>query len=158
MFLRFLLLTILPLFPMTASAEEMPKEGIDSYTHTLVVTFVSPMKVGDRALIISEQNGVSLNDNGRTMFNNMGTRCVSLEEIDGSGRRAQGGCTFTDNDGDQLMLTLDRRGEAGNATLVSGTGKFAGISGTGEYTHRLIKADDKFPRVVVSAKVYWKLK
>ena len=129
----------------------------DKYTHTLVVTSSSLMKVGERALIISEQNGISLNDNGGGMFNDMGTRCISLEEIIGSERHAWGGCTFTDKDGDQIMLSLDRRGDAGNATLVAGTGKFAGISGTAEYTHRLIKADDKLPRVVVNAKVHWKL-
>jgi hypothetical protein len=157
MSIRCLLIAMLPLLPIVASAGEMPKEGNDSYTHTLVVTYASPMKVGDRALIVSEQNGISLNDSGRSIFNNMGTRCISLEEIVGNVRHARGGCTFTDNDGDQIMLTLDRKGDAGNATLVSGTGKFIGISGTGEYTHRLLKADDKLLRVVVSAKVHWKL-
>jgi len=157
MSLRFLLFAMLPLLPMATSAGEMPKEGNDSYTHTLVVTYASPMKVGDHAFIVSEQNGISLNDTGAAIFNNMGTRCISLEEIIGSERHARGGCTFTDKDGDQIMLSLDRKGDAGSATLVAGTGKFAGISGTGEYTHRLIKADDKLLRVVVSAKVHWKL-
>jgi hypothetical protein len=157
MSLRLLLLATLPLLPIVASAGEMPKEGDDSYTHTLVVTYASPMKVGERTLIVSEQTGISLNDNGRAIFNNMGTRCMSLEEIIGNARHARGGCTFTDQDGDQIMLSLDRRGDDGSATLVAGTGKFVGISGTGEYTHRLIKADDKFLRVVVSAKVHWKL-
>jgi len=157
MSLRFLLLAMLPLLPIKAGAVEMPKEGNDSYTHTLVVSYSSPMKVADRAFIISEQTGISLNDNGRPIFNNMGTRCISLEEVIRGGHHAWGGCTFTDNDGDQIMLALDRRGDVGNATLVAGTGKFAGISGTAEYTHRLIKADDKLPRVVVNAKVHWKL-
>jgi hypothetical protein len=144
MSLRLLLLATLPLLPIVASAGEMPKEGDDSYTHTLVVTYASPMKVGERTLIVSEQTGISLNDNGRAIFI-------------GNARHARGGCTFTDQDGDQIMLSLDRRGDDGSATLVAGTGKFVGISGTGEYTHRLIKADDKFLRVVVSAKVHWKL-
>jgi hypothetical protein len=74
MSLRFLLLAMLPLLPIKASAVEMLKEGNDSYTHTLVVLYSSPMKVADRALIISEQSGISLNDNGRLIFNNMGTR------------------------------------------------------------------------------------
>jgi hypothetical protein len=157
MSLRLLVLATLPLLPMVASAGEMAKEGDDSYTHTLVVMYASPMKVGERTLIVSEQTGISLNDNGRAIFNNMGTRCMSLEEIIGNERHARGGCTFTDHDGDQIMLTLDRRGGAGSATLVAGTGKFVGISGAGEYTHRLVKADDKFLRVVVRAKVHWML-
>ena len=125
MTLRSLLFALL--LPMAANAGETPKEGDDKYTHTLVVTSSSLMKVGERALIISEQNGISLNDNGGGMFNDMGTRCISLEEIIGSERHAWGGCTFTDKDGDQIMLSLDRRGNTGNASGLSRCPRFAHI-------------------------------
>jgi hypothetical protein len=44
--------------------------------------------------------------------------------------------------------------------LVAGTGKFAGISGTGEWTVLKfpVKADDKMSRGIVSEKVYWKIR
>jgi len=42
---------------------------------------------------------------------------------------------------------------------VAGTGKFAGISGTGEWTVLKfpLKADDKLSRGIVSEKVHWKI-
>jgi hypothetical protein len=44
--------------------------------------------------------------------------------------------------------------------LVAGTGKFAGISGTGEWTvvKFPLKADDKLSRGIVSETVHWKIR
>src|ERR1700721_2575808 len=75
--------------------------------------------------------------------------------------RAQehGACTSHDNDDDKIMATYERKTiEGGIETLVAGTGKFAGISGTGEWTVLKfpLKSDDKLSRGVGSEKVHWK--
>lgn len=45
-------------------------------------------------------------------------------------------CEFIDADGDNTLFQIDRRNKAGGVwTLVSGTGKFAGISGGGPYKY-----------------------
>jgi hypothetical protein len=56
------------------------------------------------------------------------------------------------------MATYERKtAEGGTETLVAGTGKFAGISGTGEWMKFPLKADDKMSRGIVSEKVHWKI-
>jgi hypothetical protein len=67
---------------------------------------------------------------------------------------------YEDKDGDQIFQTATVDSGHGIVNFVGGTGKFAGITGTGEftqYTASPIKADDKTVRGVVSVKVNWKL-
>jgi hypothetical protein len=95
------------------------------------------------------------------MLNNMGWRCIGTTEIiAGSDFHGQGACTLTDRDGDQIIETYEVKGRGvGTSTLVAGTGKFVGISGTSEWTRTQypIKADDKFDRGINSEKVHWKI-
>jgi hypothetical protein len=105
-----------------------------------------------------EVDGVTRNDTGGAMFDNFGFRCVGNVESIGSARTGHGVCTYTDKDGDQILQTYDQQGSAGGVTLVSGSGKFAGISGTGEWTTVASpSSDDKRPRAVVAHKVHWKI-
>ena len=59
-----------------------------------------------------------------------------------------------------MMTRYERNnGLKGTETLVGGTGKFAGISGTGEFTilQRGLTADDKVFRGIVAEEFHWKL-
>jgi hypothetical protein len=91
----------------------------------------------------------------------MAMRCLGIYEIVGSGpEREHGSCVYTDNDGDQIMSTFERKTETGGIeTFVAGAGKFATISGTAEWTvlQFRVKSDDKLLRGVVGEKVHWKL-
>jgi hypothetical protein len=162
MSLRFLLLTtILSLAPITVLAGETPKEGTDSFTNTWLVTTLNTMKVGDRTLGTYEVSGVHQNVQGEAKTD-MGMRCLGIYDAAGKApvRQEHGACTFTDNDGDEIMATYERKtAEGGIETVVAGTGKFAGISGTGEWTVLKfpLKADDKLSRGVVSETVHWKI-
>jgi hypothetical protein len=162
MSLRLLLLmTVLPLAPITVLAGEMPKEGTDSFTNTWMVTTSKTMKVGDRTLGTYEVSGVHQNVQGEAKTD-MGMRCLGIYDVAGKApKQEHGACTFTDNDGDEIMATYERKtAEGGVETLVAGTGKFAGISGTGEWTVLKfpLKADDKLSRGIVSEKVHWKIR
>ena len=161
MSLRFLVpTTVLPLVPITVLAGEMPKEGTDSFTNTWLITTSNTMKVGDRTLGTYEVSGVHQNVQGEATTD-MGMRCLGIYDDAGKARAQEhGACTFTDNDGDEIMATYERKtAEGGIETLVAGTGKFAGISGTGEWTVLKfpLKADDKLSRGIVSEKVHWKI-
>jgi hypothetical protein len=162
MSLRFLLpMTVLPLVPITVLAGEMPKEGTDSFTNTWLITTSNTMKVGDRTLGTYEVSGVHQNVQGDASTD-MAMRCVGIyDDVGGKApQQEHGACTFTDNGGDKIMATYERKtAEGGIETLVAGTGKFAGISGTGEWTvvKFPLKADDKLSRGVVSEKVHWKI-
>ena len=162
MSLRFLLpATVLPLVPITVLAGETPKEGTDSFTNTWLITTTNTMKVADRTLGTYEVSGVHQNVQGEAATD-MGMRCLGIYDDAGKARerREHGACTFTDTDGDEIMATYERKtAEGGVETLVAGTGKFAGISGTGEWTVLKfpLKADDKLSRGIVSEKVHWKI-
>jgi hypothetical protein len=152
--------TVLPLVPITVLAGEMPKEGTDSFTNTWLITTSNTMKVGDRTLGTYEISGVHQNVQGDTKTD-MGMRCLGIYDVAAKApRQEHGACTFTDSEGDQIMATYERKtADGGIETLVAGTGKFAGISGRGEWTVLKfpLKADDKLSRGVVSEKVHWKI-
>jgi len=68
-----------------------------------------------------------------------------------------GTCTYTDTDGDNIFMPYSAKGgRRGTYEVAAGTGKFAGITGTGEWW-RLdaapIRSDDKRARTVISNKV-----
>ncbi len=100
------------------------------------------------------------------MFDSFGQRCVGIAELLGNElQSALGACTFTDRVGDHIFgryhsdKVNSKDGEHGTYELIGGSGKFAGITGSGEYLNPLlpIKADDKALRGVVPHKMTWKL-
>jgi len=148
--------------PFSAHSADMAKEGTDSSTNTWMMTSpVSPIKVGDHTVGTYEISGIRHVDNRDAMMSNMSLRCLGIHEIAGTGpEREHGSCVYTDNDGDQIMSTFERKTESGGTeTLVAGTGKFTSISGTAEWTvlQFPLKAEDKLLRGVVGEKVHWKL-
>jgi hypothetical protein len=68
-------------------------------------------------------------------------------------------CTYTDKDGDSIFTPYSSKNGHGTSELAGSTGKFAGITGSGEYSIDTtpIKSDDKRVRHAVSIKVSWKL-
>ena len=161
MSLRPWLFAALPLFPMAVQAGDMPKVGTDNITNTWLVTSASTLKVGDHSLTIYETNGITRNDAGGPMLNNFGFHCLGSTGITGSAERGQTACTYTDKDNDQILVKYEASSEdglTGHSAIVGGSGKFAGISGSSEWTVQApIKADDKFNRGVGSEKIHWKL-
>jgi hypothetical protein len=159
-----LTLALSALLPLAVHAAGLPREGNDSFTNVWVATSLNTMQQGNRTFATYEIDGVARNDNGGPMFNSFGQRCLGLAEVMGNDVRGQGTCTYTDKDGDHIFMPYSAKGdgkggERGTYEVVGGTGKFSGITGSGEYfnPHSPIKADDKALRGVVSNKVSWKL-
>jgi len=152
------------LFGSSAMASDLPKQGTDSFTNVWVATS-NTIQQGNRTFLSYEIDGVARNDAGGPMFDRFGQRCLGwVETLANEGGSDRGTCTFTDHDGDNIFTTYsgksDGKGvERGNYEVVGGTGKFTGITGTGDYfqPNIPIKADDKAFRGVVSNKISWKL-
>jgi hypothetical protein len=155
---KLLALAALALLPLSVQAADVPKEGTDSYSNVWVQVSSSDVKLGgDRSLGVYEIVGSAI---GGTLFNNMAMRCVGLYEEAGVPDDT-GACTYTDKDGDQIFQrhTQHSKSEPGHLTFVGGTGKFAGFSGTGEYSipSVLKPKGDKYLRGIVAHKVEWKI-
>jgi hypothetical protein len=161
--LKLLILPTALLLPLSVQAAEMSKSGTESITVTWVTTSSSSMKLGDRSFDTYEHAGVMRNAAGKGMFNNFAIRIVGSGETAGKDRIDRGADIFTDRDGDQIFDIWEGKvvegGEAGTSKITGGTGKFAGISGTGEWSvvDYFIDSDDKRARGVVASKFTWKL-
>ncbi len=148
MWTRLAFMSALLLAPLSTQAADLPKQGTDSYTTTYVVTSFSLMKAGDRSVANSEAFGITRNDNGGAMFNNMGARCQGGMEAVGGVAMTRGTCVETDKDGDEIISTYEAKG---------GTGKYTGLSGTATYTTQPIKSPDGRGMAIVVHKATWKL-
>jgi hypothetical protein len=142
-----------------AHAGETPKEGTDNFTNVFVSTAASTIQQGTHIFNAYEVNGVARNDSGGPMFNMFGQRCVGMWDGTGSEYSDRGTCTYTDKDGDHIFMPYTAKSGHGTYEVAGGTGKFTGITGSGEYfiNPAPIKSDDKWTRHVVSNKVSWKL-
>jgi hypothetical protein len=108
---------------------------------------------GSQALV--ELLGGTRNTGGSRVFVNMGVRCLLYSETVGGKSKASGACTETDSDGDKVFTTFD----SGAHTLIGGTGKYKGISGTAPYTFSPLPAPGQgLGASVVEHKVTWQFK
>lgn len=145
-------------FTFGAQAAELPKSGEDAYTTTYIAVATTAMKLGDRALSTIDLNGITTNDNGGAMFNNMGTRCLGMRDATGSEVRSRGTCVDTDSDGDQIFSDYEADAKGGVHTFVGGTGKYKGLTGTATYTFKPVKSPEGANRMfIVPHKAKWQL-
>jgi len=159
MSLRFLLTAALPLISLTVQAADVPKEGSANYTATNVHIYSASMKLGDQLAWLSDVSGIVRNDDGGAMFNNMGQRCFIVGGmVTGEDAWGQGTCIMSDKDGDQIFLNWQgKQGNTGVVAFAAGSGKYAGISGGGEYTYQHVKSPEDRGLDIVRHKVHWKL-
>jgi len=158
--LRLLALVAASLLPLSVKAAEIPREGTDSFTNIWVSTSTNNIQQGTQSFVTYEIEGVARNDAGGSMFDLFGQRCIGMSNGVAGDIRDQGTCTYTDRDGDNIFMPYSARNGRGTYQLAGGTGKFTGITGSGEYVINnsgQIKSDDKNRRGFVSNKVTWKL-
>jgi len=145
------------LVPHYIQAADMPRQGTDIYTTTYVMTSSETIKLGDRTVVNYDTSGITRNDNGGAMFNNMSARCLGTREAIGTEATNRGTCLEVDRDGDQIFSTYEARGSSGAHTFFGGTGKYAGMSGTAECTGQAVKSSDGRSMTVVTHKATWRL-
>jgi hypothetical protein len=127
-----------------AMAADVPKEGSDSLTVKLVVTSPNTLKLADTAKfsgLLGIQSG--------SAFGDISVRCLDLAE--------RGFCVKGNKDDGQYMEPYEGSDGKGTFKIIERMGKFAGMSGGGDYTSRLLIAPDDRVLIVVSETVHWKL-
>jgi hypothetical protein len=148
------------LLPLIAHAEDAPKEGTANFTNAWVAISSNTMQQGASSFNTYELNGLTHNDSG-PMFNLFGLRCIGLWDGRGGGEYSDHGtCTFTDKDGNNVFMPYSGSNGRGTYKVAGGTGKFTGITGSGEYVVNSpgqIKSDDKRNRGFISNTVSWKI-
>jgi len=81
--------------------------------------------------VIGEETGITRNVKGEGPFHDMSVRCLYHWSVVGETNHLNGSCVHTDKDGDNVFATFDDK----TATLIGGTGKYKGITGTVSYTN-----------------------
>jgi hypothetical protein len=154
---RWVFLSAAVLAAPLARAAELPRSGTDSYSTTYVTATFVTMKLGERTVTTYDSSGITRNESGGPMFNNMGTRCLGMREVVGGEALNRGSCIDSDADGDQIFSTYEAKGAKGTHVFVGGTGKYAGMSGTADYTSQSVKSPDGRGMTLVIHQSNWKL-
>lgn len=112
---------------------QMPRQGTTTYGTYSTTRFLSNLDMGEVGSdAVAELDGTTRNTDGQKFFDNMSVRCVYYLKVRGGIRKSTGACIETDGDGDKVFTTFDSGTKT--HTLIGGTGKYKGISGTAEYT------------------------
>jgi hypothetical protein len=114
-----------------AIAAEFPKTGEAEYDTYYVGNPVAKIDSGVGTGAIVEETGITRNVKGEGPFHDMSVRCLYHQSSVGETFHFNGSCVHTDKDGDNVFATWDDK----TTTLIGGTGKYKGITGTVSYTN-----------------------
>ena len=125
-------------FSTAAIAGDLPKEGTYSTTYSTYGTFKAAQVGKDVVLLGWDESGLSI---GKGILDHVTWHCWGLfNTLNGTSQTTGGYCVVTDPNGDQLASTIvgdkwpkEGKSFTGTATWLSGTGKYAGISGNYKY-------------------------
>ncbi|MCK4788476.1 MAG: hypothetical protein KAV87_32345 [Desulfobacteraceae bacterium] len=126
---------------------QMAKQGTFSGTAVYSGTYkVMPLEK-DTYVVTFEHTGVLTSDTGKGPLHNMSVHCVGFHYYEkGIAKKSMGYEVYTDPDGDKVLteftdLEYHRTAKVkkGTVKFLGGTGKFAGIEGTFEYTRYTVR-------------------
>jgi hypothetical protein len=117
-----------------AMAGDLPKEGTYTATYSGFGTSKSTAVGKEVVLVAWDENAVTV---GNGLFDHMTWHCWGLFNIiNGMSQTTGGYCVATDPIGDHLANSIvgdkyseDAKSFTGSSTLITGTGKYAGIGG-----------------------------
>lgn len=148
--------------PAVALADDLPKQGTTNYTDYSVLTAPRTMALGKTGSItVYEVDGVSRNDDGGELFNNMAIRCLGESLTIGGEATVRGACVQADKDGDQLFIRYEASRAEGSAReggtehYIGGTGKYLGFAGKADFTAQFVKAADGTIRIILPHHATW---
>jgi hypothetical protein len=130
-------------------AEEMAREGSNSAKVYWTGTFTALPMGKELAQINYEGHSVRVSDNGKGLLHNATGHVVGgYLVVKGVYKNDTGLICYTRPDGDQVFFTYKCSGASGKsakgtATIVGGTGKLVGITGTGEFTRYSLRPPAK---------------
>ena len=138
-----------------AAAAEFPKTGSAEYDTYYVDNTLAKIDSGAGTGVIGEETGITRNVKGEGPFHDMSVRCLYHWSVVGEINHVNGSCVHTDKDGDNVFATFDDK----TTTLIGGTGKYKGITGTLSYTN--VDLHDTVggrPAMITNHKVTWEIK
>lgn len=142
-----------------ASAEvaRLAAQGSATYVTYYSTQVLNSLDMGEASSgTVLQFTGINRNAEGSKAFDNMAVRCVAYNETQAGKVQVSGSCVETDADGDKVFVTF----AAGAHTIVGGTGKYKGISGSAPYTvvGRLPSTGPGIGALVVEHRVSWQFK
>jgi hypothetical protein len=146
---------ILTLWPAPAISAQFPKTGEAEYDTYYVDDEVAKIDSGVGTGTIVDETGITRNVKGEGPFHDMSVRCLYHWSVVEKTNHFNGSCVHTDKDGDNIFATFEDE----TTTLMGGTGKYKGITGTVSYTMRELHdtvGDRK--AFVVNHKATWQIK
>jgi hypothetical protein len=114
-----------PSFPRTGSAK------IAAYTVCHSLDIVDMGAVGSQSS--ADCVGIVKNKEAAAVFDNLAIHCLEVSRARAEGYKFDGTCVETDGDGDKIFMTYEGP-ESGAISLIGGSGKYAGIEGSGNWT------------------------
>ena len=116
------------------AADPFPKNGavkLAAYTVCRSLAIVDMGSAGSQSS--AECNGIVRTRDGSKLLDNLAIRCLEELRARPDGYKFFGACVQTDADGDKLFMTYEGP-ESGPVEWLGGTGKYAGIVGSGTWT------------------------
>jgi hypothetical protein len=124
-------------FGTPAKSADLPKEGTFSSTYSGVTTVKASPIGKERLLLTGEGYGLSV---GEGILDHMTWHCLGLGDFTNGVGLFRGNCVGTDPTGDQVVTNfstekapLDQKIVPGSFTFTTGTGKYAGITGSATF-------------------------
>jgi len=152
---KILFCSIILLFFLTlgvAAAEEMAKEGTSASTHGYSGTVHAFIPMGDKGsfVMLWEMMGIITEDDGEGPFHNISSRGIGLNVFEKGIGSSKGYYCMTAPDGDKYFMEFEATNlslkpgvKKGTFRIIGGTGKFAGMEGTGESRYYSVKPAKK---------------
>jgi hypothetical protein len=128
---------------LAADEANIPRQGTSSAAQVLSGAMQALPLGKDQVRLSYDVTGLRTGEGD--LLNNSTVRCVgSLTVINGVFDDESGSCVYTRPDGDQVFSAYKASGRMGvdakgNWSLLGGTGKLAGIRGTGQFTRTSFK-------------------
>jgi hypothetical protein len=134
---------------------QIAPQGSTSYVTYYTTQPLTTLDLGEPTsnAVAVQLTGVTRNLSGQKAFDNMSVRCIGYHETLAGKLQAQGSCVEIDAEGDKVFTTY----VAGVHTLIGGTGKYKGISGTAPFAviSRLPSPGAGMGAIAVEHKVSW---
>jgi len=125
---------------LAAEAGGIPREGKHTGMNVMGGTFQVVPLGKDQARGMYDVSGVCLGEGGLLHFASV--RCIGgMTILNGAWDDEAGSCIYTRPDGDQAFSSYKASGKVGGEargswTYLGGTGKLAGLTGSGEFTRQ----------------------
>lgn len=134
-----------------------PQGNTTYVTYYTTQSMAAPLEMGEAgAGSLVQMTGVTRNTAGHAAFDNLSVRCVGYHETMGGKLQTRGSCVEIDAEGDKVFTTY----AAGVHTVVGGTGKYKGITGSAPFTvvSRLPSTAAGLGAIAVEHKQSWQIK